>query len=399
MRAYSASDEEAIRAQALLKDWAGEGYLTPAQRQQMERETVCTLRRTNIFLRLAAFVFTLLLVAAAIGLCYVGFLDRASTSSTSAFLLLFAAACYVAAELAVSQASLYRFGIEEALAVSAVGLLCVAMMVAAHNSPRSPLPVELEVLAPLCGTLASLWIWHRFGLPYAFLAAMLFAIWQTDYWLSTRTEQHIAVAALFALAQVSLVVMAPRYRQTYLQQKFSIAEALLWLGIYLAFNVEISASSKAWLDWGGRHSEFPRPFYWSTWVLIWCLPPVVLARGLRQTDKAVFGVGILIALLTLLTNKSYVGGPQNTWDPMILGALLIGVALAVRQWLSTGLGGVRHGFTAQRLSGKDKSLLDAGVAVSGLVSPHLPAPAPPAPGPEVRFGGGDSGGAGASSDF
>ena len=111
----------------------------------------------------------------------------------------------------------------------------------------------------------------------------------------------------------------PHYRQTYLQQKFSIAEALLWFGIYLAFNVEVSASSKAWLDWSGRHSEFPRSFYWSTWVLIWCLPPVVLARGLRQRDKAVFAVGILIALLTLLTNKSYVGGPQNTWDPMILG--------------------------------------------------------------------------------
>ena len=147
----------------------------------------------------------------------------------------------------------------------------------------------------------------------------------------------------------------------------------------MEFNVEVSASSNAWLDWSGRHSEFPRSFYWSTWVLIWCLPPVVLARGLRQRDKAVFAVGILIALLTLLTNKSYVGGPQNTWDPMILGALLIGIALAVRYWLSTGPGGVRYGFTAQRLSGTDKSLLDAGIAVSALVSPYINAPAPTPP--------------------
>ena len=54
MRAYSASSEEALRARNLLKDWAGEGLLTGAQYQRMEPETVCELRRTNIFLRLGS---------------------------------------------------------------------------------------------------------------------------------------------------------------------------------------------------------------------------------------------------------------------------------------------------------------------------------------------------------
>ena len=49
MRAYSASSEEALRARDLLKDWTGEGFLTEAQYQRMEQETVCDLRRTNIF--------------------------------------------------------------------------------------------------------------------------------------------------------------------------------------------------------------------------------------------------------------------------------------------------------------------------------------------------------------
>ncbi|MCX6606883.1 MAG: hypothetical protein NTV52_25325 [Acidobacteria bacterium] len=399
MKAYSASDEEAIRAQALLKDWAGEGYITPAQREQMERETICTLRRTNIFLRLAAFGFTLLIIAAALGLFYLAFLERSTATTTGVFVMLFALACYAAAELAVSQAKLYRFGIEEAFAVCSVVLLCVGIFIAFDVYKGGPLLVRPKLVAPLIGSICSLWIWHRFGLPYALLGALLSAAWQTGYWVSTRTEQHIAVAAFFAIAQLSVIAMAPRYRHTYLHQKVSIAEALLWLGIYLACNLEISASHRSWLDWGGLHDEFPRPFYWSTWALIWCVPPVVILRGLRQKDKAVFAVGILSALLTLLTNKSYLGTQSNTWDPMILGALLIGVALAVRQWVSTGPGGVRYGFTAQRLSGTDKSLLDAGIAVSGLVSPHIQAPAPPAPSPEVRFGGGDSGGAGASSDF
>src|SRR5439155_16506867 len=103
-------------------------------------------------------------------------------------------------------------------------------------------------------------------------------------------------------------------------------------------------------------TEFSRPLYWATWVLIWCLPPVVLARGLRQKDRFVIAVGSIVAILTLVTNKPYLGWQRHTWDPMLLGALLIGVALLIRRWLANGPGEIRHGFTAKRLSGKDKSL-------------------------------------------
>ena len=41
VRVYSASSEETLRARNLLKDWAGEGFLTEAQYQRLEQETVC----------------------------------------------------------------------------------------------------------------------------------------------------------------------------------------------------------------------------------------------------------------------------------------------------------------------------------------------------------------------
>jgi hypothetical protein len=84
---------------------------------------------------------------------------------------------------------------------------------------------------------------------------------------------------------------------------------------------------------------------------------------------------------------------------MLLGVLLIGVALFIRGWLSVGPGGIRHGFTAQRLSGKDKSWINAGAAALGLVSPQTVTPSPQTGSPDVHFGGGDSGGGGATSDF
>src|ERR1035441_538679 len=73
VRAYSASSEEALRARDLLKDWAGEGLLTEAQYQRMEQDAVCELRRTNIFLRLVLFLFTLFVVGAAVALFFLFF--------------------------------------------------------------------------------------------------------------------------------------------------------------------------------------------------------------------------------------------------------------------------------------------------------------------------------------
>jgi uncharacterized membrane protein YgcG len=155
-------------------------------------------------------------------------------------------------------------------------------------------------------------------------------------------------------------------------------------------------------QWSGdlaTTTEFSRPFYWATWVLTFCIPPVVLARGLRRKDRFVIAVGGAVAILTLVTNKPYLGWSRHTWDPMLLGALLMVTGLLIRRWLARGPGGIRHGFTDRRLSGKDKSWMNMGAAAFGLQAPHSIKPGSQSGGPDVRFGGGDSGGGGATSDF
>ena len=123
MRLYSAFSEETLRARKLLADWADEGVLTKTQYERLAQETVSDLRTTNIFLRLILFLFTLICVAATAGLFFKVFLSQSSNQTTGIFLLIFAVVCYVAAEIAASQAHLYRYGIEEALVVCSVGFL------------------------------------------------------------------------------------------------------------------------------------------------------------------------------------------------------------------------------------------------------------------------------------
>jgi uncharacterized membrane protein YgcG len=401
MRAWTALSEEALRSRNLLKDWAGEGFLTEAQYQRMKLETVCELRCTNIFLRLVLFLFTLVIVGASVGLFFVVLTER-TQKSAGICLLVFAAISYAAAEFAVARFRLHGYGIEEALLACSVAFLCLGMQLAMFSSrATSPNEAAAEFLIPAAGAIASLWIWLRFGFPYAFLAAMVFVLWLPGHWTSSRTAQHVIVAASYGTGVFVVAAVRPRYRLTFLDHEYSIAEALLWLGIYLTTNLQLSLRDLIgkWYGVVETPADFSRPFYWATWVLIWCLPPVVLARGLLRRDRFVIAAGAVAALLTLITNKPYLGWPRHTWDPMLLGALLIGFALFVRRWLADGPDGVRHGFTAQRLSGKDTARLNAGAAVLGVASPPAIDMTPQTTDPEFHFGGGDSGGAGASSDF
>jgi hypothetical protein len=396
VRLYSASSEETLRARKLLKEWTSDGVLTEEQHQRLEKETPSELRTTNIFLRLLLFFFTVIIVGAAAGLFFV--LSRPSEQTTGVILMIFAAVCYAAAEFAVSQAKLYHYGIEEALAVCSVGFLCAGVL-AAFFSVRDTNGAQF--LVPAVGAIFSLWIWRRFGLWYAFLAAMIFAVFMAGYWTSSHSAQHAIIAAIYAIGLICVATVRSRHRFDYLEEVYSLAEALLWLGIYLAINLKLSSLDLPTGWWGSSirpSSEFAAPFYWTTWVIVWCLPPVVLARGIRGRDRFVIGVGAIVAFLTLLSNKPYLGWPRHTWDPMLLGMLLTGVAMFLRRLLARGPNGVRHGFTAERLSGKDKHWMSAGSAVLGLISPQAVTPRQTSS-PEFRFGGGTSGGGGASSEF
>src|SRR5579862_2950920 len=168
MRAYTASGEEAVRTLDLLQDWRSEGLITQEQHGRMEQETQCELRRTNIFLRLVLFFFTVIIAGAAAGLFLQ--LGGPQDHAVGILLLLFAALCYAAAEIAVRTYRLYRYGIEEALAVCSVAFLCVGLEAAFFNGIFGS-TVKSEYLVPTAGAIVSLWIWHRFGLVYAPLAA------------------------------------------------------------------------------------------------------------------------------------------------------------------------------------------------------------------------------------
>src|SRR5262249_18478277 len=144
------------------------------------------------------------------------FLSRPGEQEIGILLLIFAGVSYAGVEGAVSQWRLYRYGIEEALAAFSVGLLCVGIQLAFISGPSSPLIPEGEFVLPAAGALAALWIWHRFGLEYAFLAAMGFVAGVPYFWTDSVAGRHVIVAVFYVVGVVAVAAIRPRFRFTYL---------------------------------------------------------------------------------------------------------------------------------------------------------------------------------------
>ena len=398
MRIYTAKHLEMLHALKLITYWEGEGLLTQQQSQQLQAETVSDLRTTNVFLRAVLFFFTVVILVGATALFVVVFAGARSTDFIIPSLLL-SVACYAAAEWAVNQGRLYHFGIEEALVLCSIGTLFASLQLGRDHFGAGSDHVEVVILA-VCAAFA-LWTWQRFGYWYSFVVAMVFTAVTPHYITRSPAAQHALLAALYAAGIAGIIAVGSRHRVDHMQRFYSVAEAFLWAGIYLSINLVLSVLHPDWLT--GlipAASAFPKPFYWFTWLLTWCLPPSILARGIHRKDRILLALGAGLCVLTLISNKPYLGWQRHTWDPMLLGVFLTGGAWYLQRWLACGPGGVRNGFTAARLVGKQSTWINTAPAALSLLGPHAMAHSPQPGNADQPLGqGGSSGGAGAGGDF
>jgi hypothetical protein len=241
------------------------------------------------------------------------------------------------------------------------------------------------VVALLIGAVGGFGVYRRFGFVYAAVGGMACAAlipFQLD--LSAMMRHVLAAATLAALF---LVVRSKRlhYQDEYPGDEYGQLQTAAWAGLYLALNLKL-----AWDHVGGW-------FYWFTYVITWVLPLVGLGLGIREKDRAMLDVSLVMALVTLVTNKPYLGWPHHTWDPILLGVVLIALALVLRRWLSTGRGGERGGFTPARLLANDSAVLSVLRATSAAFQPEVPSLRPDPRPPD--YDGGRSGGGGGGAAY
>lgn len=381
MNLYSQDDERAIRAQRRVEDWTASGLLDPAQRDQILPGLHVNLRRTNRFLRATLFVFGFMIVNAAAGLVAV-VLDF--TGPEFKWLSLLASvACVAAAQYLVTRHRLYHFGVEEAIAIAAVPLF--VLFAATISAPNG-----FSTIVAFAAAAAGSWLlFLRFGYVYAGVAATLLAPMVVFDWNQSDTVRRIAA---FALLLAIFVLARQRQRQhddEYPGDGYGLIAAVAWGAMYFVANLKISG----WWSIADGGAAFE----WATYAATWIVPIAGMWMAIRHRLRALLDVNIVAALVTLMTNKAYLGLEQKPWDPIVFGMLLIGIAIGTRRWLASGANGSRGGFVAARLLASERERIRLAAAAT-ILAPGAPAAHAPPAGPSVG-GGGASGGAGASGSF
>jgi uncharacterized membrane protein YgcG len=391
MMIYPQNIEDNMRDQSLVEQWRQSGFLDAGQAATLRSDLQTPMRTTNSALRAVLALFTILIIAAATSLTFIAFAPARDRQWT--VLGPWAVVAAAAAWLLAREARLYRCGVEESLATLAVCFLSatVGSFLGSANS---------DLGALLAAVLGSVVVYLVFGYRYAIVGATVLAGLTPFALKSDAVSERLLSLLVFALAFFIAGYVRRLFDRETPEEDLGATQAAAYAGFYLTCNLMITSSAL-----GLRGPDYPDWFYWSAYAAGWVIPALALWHSLRVRDRMLLNLSWLSLLGTILTNKSYLRVPRNTWDPILLGMSLIVVAIVLRRWLARGPDGERNGFTPVRLLQSEEKAMAAASALS-LVLPQTSmggadqsAAGPAQPASSLKPGGGRSGGGGASGSF
>jgi len=394
---YAPEQEENLFIRRQARTWRRSGLIAEAQLRAIDSRTDPQVKEANLFFRILFVAFTLICYSAVIGF-YFWIVEPRDHRGVALSLLFFAFAAYGLAEYLVKANHWYRHGVEEALAVTAMGLFCTGMALLLQGRGYDP---SLAVKAGIFCAVSACWIYLRFGYLYAALIGYL-ALCSLPFHMNLPAmELRINLLLILgASLLLSFLFYARPAAEVFREKKNTLIQAVLFAGLYCAVNLRLPDMGRSFFEPSPLqpYAGFPPVLYWTSYVLTFFIPGVGLFHGLKARRRAFIIAGAMAAVVTLSTNKDYLGMKHYAWDPAILGVALVLGALAVIRWFSRGEGKARHGMTAENLLIRENHGIDldalGAVMVPGFIDSNQPPPQSLSP-----FEGGESGGGGAERRY
>lgn len=132
--------------------------------------------------------------------------------------------------------------------------------------------------------------------------------------------------------------------------------------------------------------EIPYAFVFYFFTVL--LPPAYIYLGLKQKDRLLFRIGLLLIVASILTIRHYHSVLPVEIAFTMGGAVLIGLSYGLIRWLQTP----RNGFTFKAQDETNLAIAESLLVVQSFAKGNVPNDG-------ANFGGGDFGGAGSSSSY
>ncbi|QEC68479.1 hypothetical protein FRZ67_14620 [Panacibacter ginsenosidivorans] len=340
-----------------------------------------TLYTPNYFIRIGLALLTIMALTFSLVLLWL--ITRASSDDAIIGLLIFfAVLCYGLLELMVKQKKYYNAGIDNILMTAIVLLIISAFLVNDFDN-------NYEVIS--CTTmLVCLWLAIRFN--DAFMAILAYAATITFFFLL-----YIKLGSVSKLTAPFVLMVFAVLIYLYIQQLLSIHKLVIYkycmqwvtlltlITFYAAGNY--FAVDRLSMEMFGTSIVMG----WLFWIFTLGAPPAYIFYGLKQKENMFYRTGFVLMVAGILTVRYYHTVLSAEVAMIIFGILLIAISYTLIKYLSTP----KKGFTFEDDGYRNKNLLNA----EALIIAQVVGKKATVEQDGVQFGGGSSGGAGASGEY
>lgn len=356
-------------------------YITAEELAQIKAAHPVTIYTPNMYLRIGLFILTLIIALFSFGFLSLIVLagSGGSESKMGALCVFFSMVAYFVLEVLIREKQHFKSGADTALMWISGGMMLTGILLAVSGSN------EFLIGALTC--LFATWFLIRFAdLVMAWVAQLAFLFCVA--WLF----QGLKLLLPFLMISISfgmyyfLRLLLKEEKLRHYRTCFHGMQVLALLTLYVGGNFFVVQNVNE--DMFGEKTV---PFSWIFWILTVALPLVYLYYGLRTKDKIFVRTGLVLVAAIVFTIRYYHSVAPLEVAMTIGGLFMVGLAYGVIRYLKEP----KHGFTSEEE--EEKGTFEALQLESLVIAQTMKSGPQPEEG--FKFGGGTSGGGGASGDY
>lgn len=374
-----------------IQDEAAYTGITAAEIGAIAKAHPVTFYISTFLVRAGLFLLTVVIVFASSALLSLLFGGLMRDKNLPYALLLFGLLCYLALEKVCKKYQHYQAGTDDALTLLSSGFLLTGVLWLHEINTQSWSPSAWYLFASLSTAVISLWYVIRFASPLMTIisaSALLMAFLTALHILNPSDILLIPFGALFFAASLCYLVLNTKMKAI-LTLYSSCLAVLIQFAVFtagLAFNYYVADQTGKELS--GTTFQVPLPYFFWVWTFVF--PLVCIGYALKKHSRMLLNSGIILLTAAGLTFKYYDTLVPFEYLLSGAGALLLLLSWRLLKWLKNP----RYGLAGQvpfPQNNTDQERVDSIIISATLPQQeqHLP----------DRFGGGNFGGGGSSSDF
>lgn len=370
-----------------VRNEAGEAldknFITKEEQQQIHEKYPVAFYSPNIFIRIGLFVLTIVIVLFSLGLIVL-LLATSNEDSIGGVAIAFGCIGFIALEFMIRTKKHYQSGVDDALLWGAA--LCLFCGISLPNNFGEL--ANCTIIFIISG-LAVLRYTDRLMAVACYLSLMGIL-----FYGFTGISDSMKTIIPFIIMAASLIVyfMAVTAKKELLHYGncLLMVEIAALLCFYAAGNYyTVRELSNSMFDLYLQPGE-SIPFGWIFWIFTVLIPVLYLVIGIRKKDAVLLRTGLILFAAIVFTVRYYHSLLPVEVIMTIAGIVLLVLAYGLMKWLHKPV----YGFTSREISSGNTmgKLQIESLLLAQTFKPGADMDTP-------KFGGGDFGGGGASSDY